>query len=62
MGIPVLCVNGCAALVGYTVVDIQIGRLSYECIADAWRNEYVGDEKAREDAIEELLKAADAGG
>lgn len=46
--------------VSYTVSN-NIKRAGYDNVTDSWRNEWVSDDTAADEAIKELLKAADTG-
>lgn len=72
---PIVCIiTGSAFLVLPVVVTVvliiggissavskDIKRTDYDCIIDRWRNERVSDNQAADEAIQELLGAADAG-
>lgn len=44
-----------------SVASLTVQRLDYDNVTDKWRNEWVSDNTAADDAIRELLNAADAG-
>ena len=61
LAVPILHVVFIVGSILTTSITNKIERADYTCLTDEWRNGWVTDDEAKDDAIEELLTAADKG-